>query len=142
MREPEETLQFPSGERHTSHGEGRHRQLHNPCLYHPAWLSQRQCAEEGKGQWSEKERSGGIKKCRKIWKKKGRGHCASKGMDEYFLPRVILKRRSWATAKGFPQLSFTYSLLTPHSCLIIFFVLVNMHVIYSCETINPNLFIV
>lgn len=78
----------------------------------------------------------------KIQKKEGRGQCASEGMDEEFLRRVMSERRSWATVRGVSQFSFTYSLLTPHSCLIISFILVNMHAIYSCKTINPNLFII
>lgn len=85
---------------------------------------------------------GGMRKCRKTWEKEGRGQGTREEMDEDFLPGFISKRRSRGTVREFAGFSFTSSLLTLHSCLIIFFVLVNMHAIYFCKTSNPNLFIV
>lgn len=131
----------------SSQGAGRHMGLphiptHNPHLHRPAgasspWLSQRQQAEEKvwwckeEGRWSHEE----------MQKKNGKKKVGARN-GRKFLPQGHFTEQIMWYFGGFAEFSFTASLLTPCSCLMIFFVLVNMHAIYFCQTINPNLFIV
>lgn len=81
-----------------------------------------------------------MEKCRKVWEKEGRSQGTREGMEEDTLPGATSKRKAWGAVGGFAKFSFTSSLLTPHSCVIIFFVLVSVCANYFCKTVNPNFF--